>query len=626
MKIAVITNSYKSPTELWLWRQVEFMKGNIGYIGILDGIRERQEEGIPVVGLISAGNAKTTAHPFFLLRRLSELEKQYGIDTYYIHYLTSAYILREFIALTGKKVFVHCHGYDLTFDMKQHQNPALNYHPWGYTAFTENLPKKITYITDSQHSKELVTSRGISAAKVKVLYFGVPVEEMNPLKKNDLIKILFLGRFVDFKGPDLTILAFEKACEKGLNAELYMVGDGPLMVTCQLLKKRSHYSERIKLLGTLPYEDAKKLRSECHIFTAHNIKGSLSNQEEAYGVAIIEAMGAGLPVITGKNGGIKETVVHNKTGFLFEPGDIDGHARYLIEIAANVNQRVTMGEQALHHVIKNFTLEKEKTALLNILGSNKSNKFKKNAVIIGPYRYHNFGDDLIGSVIAKHLQSQRYNVCIPLLGNENAIWLGLEHTNNSETAIQKSDVIILGGGGLLGDAGITPDDYYRELALKAALESSLTGKKVITTGIGAGPLAMEKSKDLTLRIVSLSEKVGVRDTESKVFLESLGIDNNKVVEGADIALLCKEYLNFDKIQSNKIGIQFDIWNYKDVVSSNPCTAEIFNAVCRYVNRILPVPSSSQMAITNPSYTINSRIGAKCCVMSGSNTFCPDWQA
>lgn len=596
MKIAIITNSYKTPTELWLWRQVGFMKENIGYIGILDKIREQEEENIPVVSLVTE-KGHSTFHPFFLLRRLAELEKKYEIDVYYIHYLTNAYILRDFISLTGKKVFVHCHGYDLTFDMKQHQNPSVNLHPQGYLGFTSNLPGNIVYITDSKHSKNLLISRGVPARQIKVLYFGVPVEGINPLKNNTPVKILFLGRLVDFKGPDLTIQAFEKACEKGLNAELFIVGDGPLMITCQLLKSRSRFSDRIKLLGTLPYEAAKKLRGECHIFTAHNLKGDLSNQEEAYGVAIIEAMGAGLPVVTGRNGGIKETVIHNRTGFLFEPGDLEAHAQYLTKLAENQELKTNIGKQAFQHVTENFTLEKEKEALLKILGFNEPVYPETNAVIIGPYRYHNFGDDLIGAIIAKYLQNQNYHVSIPLLSKENAAWLELEYSNSYEASIQRSEVIVIGGGGLLGDAGITPDDYYRELALKTASEGRSSGKRVITTGIGAGPLTLDKSKALTLRIASLSEKIGVRDRESKMFLRELGVESDKIVEGADLALLCGQYLKFGKIHSNKIGVQFDIRSYKDITESNPGIPEIFNAVCRYVNRNY----STTILVSNGNY-------------------------
>lgn len=596
MKIAVITNSYNSPTELWLWRQIENMGEIVGYVGILDRIKEPVRGDFSVISLVTEGTFKTALHPFFLLRKLMELENQFRIDAYFIHYLTNAYILRQFIVLTNKKIFVHCHGFDLTFKMKQHHNPAINYHSKDYISFTSCLPKNITYITDSLHSKELLISNGVSASKIKVLYFGVPLEGMNSQKQYDSLKILFLGRFVDFKGPDLTIKAFDKACEKGLKADLIMVGDGPLMVTCQLLKSRSRFSDRIKFLGILPYESSRKVRSECHIFTAHNIKGSLSNQEEAYGVAIIEAMGAGLPIVTGLNGGIKETVIHNKTGLLFEPGNIDAHAQCLIMLAKDLERLKNMEQQALQHVENNFTLEKEKASLLKILEIKESGK-KKNAVIIGPYRYHNFGDDLIGVVIAKYLQRKNFNVCIPLLLKENSTWIGTKFTTSYDTAMQWSHEVIIGGGGLLGDAGIIPDDFYRKLALKAAEEATDKGKKVTTTGIGAGPLALEESKTLSYKIASLSKKIGVRDKESKFFLEELGIDSQKIVEGADLALLSSNFLEINKLISNKIGLQFDIGNYKDIIKSNLRTAEIYNAACRFANE----HSSNIILISNGNF-------------------------
>jgi len=584
MKIALITNSFNSPTELWIWRQVGYMGENIGYIGILEEIEEQKGVGIPVVSLVSR-NRQTAINPFFLLRRLMELEEKFEIDAYYVHYLTNAYVLKEFISWTDKKVFVHCHGYDITVDMKQHQNPDSLYHSPGYLAFTSSLPLNISYLTDSEHAKSILVSCGVSARQVSVLHFGVPVEGMNLRKVNDPIKVLYLGRLVDFKGPDLTIQAFDRACADGLNARLLIVGDGPLMITCQLLKSRSRFSDRIIFLGTLPYLSAKKLREECHIFTAHNIKGPLTNQQEAYGVSIVEAMGAGLPVVTGRNGGVSETVVHNRTGFLFEPGDIEAHARYLNLLASNHEQRENMGRRALKHITENFSLEKEKESLAKILQftESKSNNLQY-ATIIGPYRFHNFGDDLIGAIIAKHLQSKNFNVHIPLFGKANADWLGLEYCNGAEDSIMKSDVIIIGGGGILGDAGITPDDYYRELALQAASRGSNMRKRVITTGVGAGPLALEKSKALTLQIASLSERIGIRDVDSKIFLEKLGVNSNKLVEGADLALLCDKYLKFNKEPSNKIGLQFDIVRFTDIIENNPAIKDIFIAVMRYVSR------------------------------------------
>lgn len=172
---------------------------------------------------------------------------------------------------------------------------------------------------------------------------------------------------VDFKGPDLTIVAFEKACEKGLQGELIIAGDGPLMITCQLLKNRSKYAQRIKLLGSVNAETGVQLRKECDIFTAHNIQGRLTNQVETYGVSIIEAMGAGLPVVTGRSGGPEETVLHNKTGFLFNPGDIEQQAEYLLTLANDKKLRKKMGLMAVAHVNNKFSIEKENVNLIKIL-------------------------------------------------------------------------------------------------------------------------------------------------------------------------------------------------------------------------------------------------------------------
>jgi len=597
MRIALITNSFKVSTELWIWRQVNYLSREIGYVGILDNLADREENGIPVLSLVK-DNPPFGSNPFFMVRKLKRLEEQYGIDTYYIHYLTNAFQLKEFIQLTDRRVFVHCHGFDITHDLKHHQNPLNYYHSIEYRTFLYQLPNQINFIANSLNTKNYLLNYGVSEEKIKILYFGVPVEGIIPVKPEKPVRILFLGRLVDFKGPDLTIRAFEKACEKGLDGELCIAGDGPLMVTCQLLKSQSKYGERIKISGKVDYETGRILRSESHIFTAHNAIGSLSNQEEAYGVSIIEAMGAGLPVVTGRSGGIQETVVHGETGYLFKPGDVDAHADFLFDLATNHRKREKMGKNALNKVIKDFNLENEKKSFLEALDhNNKKDISFKNVVIIGPYRFHNFGDDLIGAIIAKYLQSKKYKVCIPLLSKKNANWLNTEHSDNPIVSLKKSDYVVIGGGGILADAGIKPDDHYREYALMAATHCGQMGKRITATGIGAGPLTMEKSRLLTRQIAAITEKIGVRDFESIAFLKSLGIHDDKLVVGADIALLSGKYLKFDVNYINRIGIQFDIGSYSDVINANQNSFEIFECVKKYANK----NSSNVILISNGNF-------------------------
>ncbi|MCH8923254.1 MAG: glycosyltransferase, partial [Planctomycetes bacterium] len=69
----------------------------------------------------------------------------------------------------------------------------------------------------------------------------------------------------------------------------------------------------------------ERLRAEADIFTAHNCTGPITRQEEAFGVSIVEAMAAGLPVVSGRSGSLPEIVEDRVDGILVEPGDREAH-------------------------------------------------------------------------------------------------------------------------------------------------------------------------------------------------------------------------------------------------------------------------------------------------------------
>ena len=98
------------------------------------------------------------------------------------------------------------------------------------------------------------------------------------------------------------------------------------------------------------------------------------------------------------------------------------------------------------------------------------NSTHKHALIVGPYRAHNFGDDLVGAIIARHLQSRGYAVSIPRLGPENSAWLGSEYSETYDGQFEKADVIVVGGGGILSDtSGAKPGASYLDLVARAGV-------------------------------------------------------------------------------------------------------------------------------------------------------------
>ena len=132
------------------------------------------------------------------------------------------------------------------------------------------------------------------------------------------------------------------------------MGDGYMLPFCRLLRERSPVRERIRLSGAVSHERALAEMRAADLFTLHNQRGPLTNQEEAFGVSLLEAMAAGLPVVTGRNGGVEEIVLDGETGLLFEPGDIDAHATALLRLCRNGQERHAMGAAGRERVASCF--------------------------------------------------------------------------------------------------------------------------------------------------------------------------------------------------------------------------------------------------------------------------------
>jgi glycosyltransferase involved in cell wall biosynthesis len=274
---------------------------------------------------------------------------------------------KNYFMTANKPLFIHCHGYDITWDLRDMKTPEKLFHPKDYKRSIIELSSIAIFIANSKYTFNKLLEIGVPENKIRLKYFGVLLPAAKTYNNKETDKnILFLGRLVDFKGPDIVIEAFNLASERGLRANLIIAGDGPLKISCELLKRRSKFSERIHLIGEVDVKTADELRKNADIFTAHNCKGLLSHQEEAFGVSIIEAMAAELPVISAKSGALEETVLNGETGILVEQFDIERHAEAFLKLANNKYLRREMGKKARERVMKYFSIELEKQRLNEI--------------------------------------------------------------------------------------------------------------------------------------------------------------------------------------------------------------------------------------------------------------------
>jgi len=370
---------WDAPSEVWMQRMLEELGSDLKSVVCWDTNGEKRwrnsaraislfpqtkigkifEKSLNIVGI----PPKT----IFEKKLLQEMGKN-DIDKILVNYGEFASNFMTIWQRTSIPLFIHFHGYDATFNLRNENNPNKLFFPASYLENIIELSKRSVFIANSNFTKSLLISAGIPENVIHIKYLGVPIpKQIKQHNNKKKLRILHLGRLVDFKSPDRTLQAFEIVRNNGIDSELIIAGDGPLRVTCELMRSRSKYRESIHLLGAVDSQTAQALLSTSDIFTQHNIEGEITKQSECFGVSIIEAMAAGLPIVGTKHGGVLETVVDGETGFLVTPGDVEGQANAIITLHQNPQLRQKLGNKGRLHVQNKFSYEIERKRLQTIL-------------------------------------------------------------------------------------------------------------------------------------------------------------------------------------------------------------------------------------------------------------------
>ena len=364
-------------SELWMQRMIEALEPSVTRIAAYAPAESHWQGRIPTVALAPAWWRRANPRGAPLAwkgmgeRVLRETLVADAIDVVLCHYVNFALRFERVWRQNATPLFVHCHGYDVTWDLRLAAWPYPRRFPRGYLGQIRRLADRATLIANSHFTRNRLLAAGLPPERVVVKHLGVPVPGEFPQRRPapKRLSILHLGRLVDFKAPQLTIRAFDLACRQGLDATLTLAGGGPLAKACRQARRDALHPERIRLVGAVDAAAGQRLRAAADIFTAHNCVGAVSGQEEAFGVSILEAMADGLPVVTGRSGGVVETVVHEQTGLLFAPGDVEAHAEALLALARNPQLRRHYGHAGWQRAGDHFSLGHESQRLRQILGS-----------------------------------------------------------------------------------------------------------------------------------------------------------------------------------------------------------------------------------------------------------------
>ena len=209
-------------------------------------------------------------------------------------------------------------------------------------------------------NKFLVIFRGIN-----IDYFDPSTtleSEENELRESwgiskDKKIILMPGRLTKWKGQEVFIEALNLVNKKMGYSPFYAVILGNDQGRDIYTKKIKRLTEQYRLTGKLKFiEHCKNMPLAYKI---SNLVVSASIEPEAFGRVAVEAQSMEKPIIASNIGGSNETIVNNKTGFLFDSGNADSLSKKIVE-ALNLNESTlkSMGIEGRKNIITKFNVEK----------------------------------------------------------------------------------------------------------------------------------------------------------------------------------------------------------------------------------------------------------------------------
>lgn len=202
---------------------------------------------------------------------------------------------------------------------------------------------QVTFTRSGHIRRSIIEQYGIQPEKAAIAYAGcnTPVRDIDLDRKDYSGKdILFVGVTWERKGgPDL-VRAFELVLPNHPRAKLTIVGCSPDV---------DH--PNIEIVGKIPIAEVEQYYSKASIFC-------LPTRLEPFGIVFIEAMSYGLPLVAPRTGAVPDLVEQGRNGYMFEPGDIDAMAAYLIELLDDAEKCRAFGKVGYRLVRERYTWQK----------------------------------------------------------------------------------------------------------------------------------------------------------------------------------------------------------------------------------------------------------------------------
>ena len=238
-----------------------------------------------------------------------------------------------------------------------------------YTTLAENLVmrcRRAAFVTTctAANQRYLIEETGLDAGRVLLCRHGVDLERFTRLERSPRPgRILSIGRLVPKKGYDVLLRACALLAGEGREFDLLIVGGGDLRPQLEALACELGIAARVRITGARPQTELLDELRRAEVFA---LAPRVLPDGDRDGVpnVILEAMAAGVPVVSTDVSGVPEVIHHGVTGLLAPPGDPRALAEALEKMLADAELRRRVSRSAQAFAIERFGLDPSVEVLL----------------------------------------------------------------------------------------------------------------------------------------------------------------------------------------------------------------------------------------------------------------------
>lgn len=289
-----------------------------------------------------------------LASKIVDVVKYEKLNVLHVHYAiphaSAAFMAKQILQTQGITIpFVTTlHGTDITLVGRDSSfEPVIS--------FCINQSDAVTAVSESLMQDTYAhfnTKRDIQVIPnfIRVRGEGLPEKDMDlrdRYAKRDEPILCHISNFRKVKRVEDVLLVFEKV-RKERPCKLLFIGDGPERHTVEELCRKLKLCDDVTFVG--------KVRETRNVLEISDLF-LLTSETESFGLAALEAMSNGVPVISTNTGGIPEVNENGKSGMLSNVGDVSDMAKNALHILSTPEQHMAFRIGALERA-KDFRIEK----------------------------------------------------------------------------------------------------------------------------------------------------------------------------------------------------------------------------------------------------------------------------